>query len=124
MTFGRPSITGGLSASQINDTATLDLAVASKPEELKVAFLSACARLSLVLNQILSQVYPPSPRRAPSGGISPCPIRRETIAELEKQLVVFENSLPSPLSWNIARSGGPEETDRILLMQRNVLHAR
>jgi hypothetical protein len=123
MTFGRPNITGGLSGEHLTETTTLDIVVRDDREKLKVAFLAPCARLSLVLNQILSQVYPPSPRRSGNGSSSPT--SRETIASLEKQLDAFEESLPPCLSWKVSGTGAqPADKDRILLMQSNVLHAR
>lgn len=128
MTFGRPNITSGLPSLQIKETTTIDMAAENQHEKLKVAFLAPCARLSLVLNQLLSQLYPPLPRRAGNNGGSSSPnsIGRDIIADLERQLDSFEESLPAPLSWKISKSGGHNMDDksRILVLQRNVLHAR
>lgn len=126
MTFGRPNITAGLSSSQVQETTTLDMSFKDDYEKLKVAFLAPCTRLSLALNQILSQVYLSSPRHTGSGGHPSSPISRDTVANLEKQLDIFENSLPFPLSWRIIEGSGKglDSGHRVLEMQRNVLHAR
>lgn len=128
MTFGRPNITSGLPSAQIKETTTIDIATMNQKEKLKVAFLAPCARLSLVLNQLLSQLYPSLPRPNGNNGrsSSPTSIGRDIIADIEKQLDSFEDSLPAPLSWKVSESGGGNvnQKDRLFVLQRNVLQAR
>ncbi|KAK7436231.1 fungal specific transcription factor domain-containing protein [Colletotrichum acutatum] len=114
-------------------------------EQPKLEFITQSFKLSLILENILSQVYQPWRNRHPAqrascstrgggrGGGGGGDIRGlsfDAIVELDSKLTEFEDSVPPLLSW-----GGESEASmldgvlslddlRILATQKHVLHAR
>ncbi|OHE97852.1 fungal specific transcription factor domain-containing protein [Colletotrichum orchidophilum] len=145
MTFGRPTVTSCLSA---NDLLSRSHSAADPSlERPKLEFITQSFRLSLILENILSQVYQPWRNRHPMQKAS-CGVRGggggggvgvgvggqvlgfDAIVELDTKLTDFEDSVPPFLSWGddtVSRlDGAVSDPDnlRILASQKHALHAR
>ncbi|UQC80587.1 fungal specific transcription factor domain-containing protein [Colletotrichum lupini] len=139
MTFGRPTVTSNLSANELLSRS--HSGAGQSLEQPKLEFITQSFKLSLILENILSQVYQAWRNRYPAqrascgtrgggggGGIGG--LSFDAIVELDSKLTDFEDLVPPLLSW-----GGESEASvldgvsspddlRILATQKHVLHAR
>ncbi|KAK1503296.1 fungal specific transcription factor domain-containing protein [Colletotrichum tamarilloi] len=139
MTFGRPTVTSNLSANELLSRS--HSGADQSLEQPKLEFITQSFKLSLILENILSQVYQAWRNRYPAqrascgtrgggggGGIGG--LSFDAIVELDSKLTDFEDLVPPLLSW-----GGESEASvldgvsspddlRILATQKHVLHAR
>ncbi|KAJ0300685.1 hypothetical protein COL516b_008256 [Colletotrichum fioriniae] len=107
-------------------------------EQPKLEFITQSFKLSLILGNILSQVYQPWRNRHPTqrascgtrGGGGVGGLSFDAIVELDSKLTDFEDSVPPLLSWGpesdasvLDGASSPDDL-RILATQKHVLHAR
>lgn len=136
MTFGRPTVTSNLSANGLlpRSYSGADQSL----EQPKLEFITQSFKLSLILGNILSQVYQPWRNRHPTqrascgtrGGGGVGGLSFDAIVELDSKLTDFEDSVPPLLSWGpesdasvLDGASSPDDL-RILATQKHVLHAR
>ncbi|KXH44980.1 fungal specific transcription factor domain-containing protein [Colletotrichum salicis] len=138
MTFGRPTVTSNLSANELLSRS--HSAPDQRLEQPKLEFITQSFKLSLILENILSQVYQPWRNQHPSqrascgtrgggGGGGGGGLSFDAIVELDSKLTDFEDSVPPLLSWGAESASvldGVSSPDdlRILATQKHVLHAR
>ncbi|KAK1639089.1 fungal-specific transcription factor domain-containing protein [Colletotrichum phormii] len=106
MTFGRPTVTSNLSANELRSRS--HSAADQRIEQPKLEFITQSFKLSLILENILSQVYQPWRNRHPTqrascgtrgGGGEGGGLSFDAIVELDSKLTDFEDSVPPLLSW-------------------------
>lgn len=129
MTFGRTNMVMHLSAPHILEAMGREQSACETTQERKLTFLAVCARLSIIVQQILTEVYAlstvPTARGAPTASSKTTKLM-DTMLSIESKLDDFVRSLPSHLSWTLSESLDPlpPEDKSIFHIQQNVLHAR
>ncbi|EXK25527.1 hypothetical protein FOXG_11942 [Fusarium oxysporum f. sp. lycopersici 4287] len=132
MTFGRPTMITNLSALAVPESMTFDVQSVEGIAKTKLHFQNESVRLSIILDSMLSKVYKPWQCRVPDDGqnlmshTNTACQSMDIFVELHRRLQAFESSVPSSLSWTkpITMESISPEDDKILAIQRNVLHAR
>ncbi|PKY03321.1 hypothetical protein P168DRAFT_238910 [Aspergillus campestris IBT 28561] len=120
MTYGRPSMTGHLANVPLPGMFDLDLRQEPTGPSL-IAFYIWTIKLYAILERILSDVYKTWRGRNNDCLTKTGPGSLDVIIQLEDQLLQYERSIPSFLSWTCP---GEASHEPILCRQRNVLHSR
>lgn len=124
MAYGRPTMTSHL--ARVPLPGSLDITSCGQSDSPSlIAFYTSTIQLYSILDGILSDVYKNWHGRSNETTPETRHAGLDVIIRLEDQLLEFESSIPSFLSWTATSSLPPKSViEETISRQRNVLHSR